>query len=64
VVYWYHEPKIVHTTFKDGLEIFEFQDGQIEKHYPDGLREIVFSDKTVKYVFPNGEVYFSLALRR
>ena len=27
---------------------------QIEKHYPDGTKEITFSDQTIKYLFPNG----------
>ena len=27
---------------------------QIEKHYPDGTKEITFPDQTIKYLFPNG----------
>ena len=26
----------------------------MEKHYPDGTREITFPDQTIKYLFPNG----------
>ena len=55
-MYWYAEPKTMHTTFKDGLQLYEFENGQVEKHYPDGTNEITFSDGTVKYSFPNGEV--------
>ena len=27
---------------------------QIEKHYPDGTKEIIFPDQTVKYLHTNG----------
>ena len=27
---------------------------QTEKLYPDGTKEITFTDQTIKYVFPNG----------
>ncbi|KAJ3034917.1 hypothetical protein HDV00_004527 [Rhizophlyctis rosea] len=54
-IYWYAEPKTMHTTFKDGLQLYEFDNGQVEKHYPDGTNEITFGDGTVKYSFPNGE---------
>ena len=27
---------------------------QVEKHYPDGTREISFPDNTIKYLFPSG----------
>ena len=28
---------------------------QVEKHHPDGRREIIFPDKSVKYIYPSGE---------
>ena len=33
---------------------------QTEKHYPDGHKEVTFSDGTIKYLHPNGveECYF------
>lgn len=33
---------------------------QVEKHYPDGRKEVTFSDGTIKYLHPNGveECYF------
>ena len=33
---------------------------QVEKHYPDGHKEVTFSDGTVKYLHPSGveECYF------
>ena len=27
---------------------------QIEKHYPDGTKEITFPDQIIKYLFPSG----------
>ena len=27
---------------------------QIEKHYRDGTKEIIFPDQTIKYLYPNG----------
>lgn len=56
MVYWYWAPKIIHTTFADGLEVYEFGNGQVEKHFVDGSREILFPDKTVKHILTNGEV--------
>eukprot|EP00118_Oscarella_pearsei_P008466 m.43726 g.43726 ORF g.43726 m.43726 type:complete len:938 (+) comp33471_c0_seq1:246-3059(+) len=51
VVYFYSETKTKHTTYPDGLEVLEFESGQVEKHYPDGTKEIIFIDQTVKYLF-------------
>ena len=28
---------------------------QVEKHYRDGTKEIIFPDQTIKYLYPNGE---------
>jgi centromere protein J len=54
VIYWYNDPKIIHTTYKDGLELYEFENGQLEKHLSDGSREILFPDKTIKYIYADG----------
>jgi len=41
VVYWYAANQTRHTTVKrTGLEVFEFPTGQVERHYPNGVREI------------------------
>ena len=41
VVYWYAANQTRHTTIKaTGLEVFEFPTGQVERHYPNGMREI------------------------
>ena len=31
-----------------------FCSNQTEKHYPDGTKEIIFPDQTIKYIFANG----------
>lgn len=37
-------PKVVYFNFSN----------QIEKHYPDGTKEIIFPDQTVKYLYTSG----------
>ena len=32
-----------------------FYSGQCEKHFPNGTKEIMFPDQTLKYVHPSGE---------
>lgn len=27
---------------------------QAEKHYPDGMKEIIFPDSSIKYIYPDG----------
>ncbi|XP_059154868.1 centromere protein J-like [Physella acuta] len=54
VVYIFAEAQIMQTTFPDGLETFQFKNGQVEKRYPDGTVEIIFPSKDVKYIFPDG----------
>ena len=55
VVYYYCTAKTTHTTFADGLELFEFPNKQKEKHFPDGSKEIEFMDGTRKYIYPDGQ---------
>ena len=40
--------KTSHTTHPDGSEVYEFPTGQIEKHYSDGKKEIIFPDGSRK----------------
>lgn len=35
------------------FSVFSFSK-QIEKHYRDGTKEIIFPDQTIKYLYPNG----------
>lgn len=34
--------------------VFRSFSKQIEKHYRDGTKEIIFPDQTIKYLYPNG----------
>jgi centromere protein J len=47
----------VQTTFpdRDNLQVFKFDNGQIEKHYSDGKKQIIFPDKTLKFISKEGE---------
>ncbi|CAM9099496.1 unnamed protein product [Chrysoparadoxa australica] len=54
VVYTYAEAKTAHTTYPSGLEMFEFPNGQVERHHEDGRKEIDFPDGTKKYVSVDG----------
>ena len=36
VIYFYAEAGTRHTTKPDGTEILEFENGQLETHYPNG----------------------------
>ena len=34
--------------------LFFYDSNQVEKHYPNSTKEIIFPDQTVKCIFPNG----------
>jgi centromere protein J len=55
-VYFYAEAQTTHTTFPEGTEVFHFANGQIEKHFSDGKKEITFPDQTIKLIYSTGEV--------
>ncbi|KAJ1462935.1 T-complex protein 10, C-terminal domain-containing protein, partial [Pelagophyceae sp. CCMP2097] len=53
VVYYYAEARTTHTTQPStGMEVFEFPNGQVEKHDRDGTKEILFPDGTRKVIQP------------
>lgn len=56
VVYWYNSPKTRHTSHPDGMEVCEFDDGQIERRYADGTHTVEFADKTIKMILADGTV--------
>ena len=60
VIYYYAQAQTKHTTFPDGLEVYEFPNKQIERHFSDGTKEIVFPDNTKKIIRSTGvhESYF------
>ena len=56
-IYYYAAAQTTHTTHaEDGLEVFEFSNGQTEKHFRDGRKEVFFADGTVKIIDANGTV--------
>ena len=55
VVYHFSQTDTIQTTFPDGLQIFQFSNGQLEKHFPDKHKEINFPDGTVKKIASSGE---------
>ena len=53
VVYFYANAQTTHTTYVDGSEVYEFPNNQVEKHYADGRKEIIFPNKTKKTIYPD-----------
>lgn len=63
VRYFYASTRTWHTTMPDGLEILEFDDGQIERRshsgivevsFPDGSIQVLESDGTENWTLPDG----------
>ncbi|XP_046386182.1 centromere protein J [Ischnura elegans] len=54
VRYYYSETRTWHTTFADGLEVLEFPNGQVERHW-NGTKEVSFPDGTVRLIHSNGK---------
>ena len=61
ISYYYKDKNAVQTILNNGMEIFKLENGQIEKHFPDGTKLIIFNDDTEKYIYNDGseETYFS-----
>lgn len=55
IIYNFFETNTIQTTFPDGLRIFEFSNGQVEKHFKNGDIEIKFADGTFQFIFNTGE---------
>ena len=54
VIYYYNETSTVQTTYKNGLNIFKFSNGQIEKHYPDGSKFIIYTNGIKRKISKSG----------
>ncbi|CAM9929599.1 unnamed protein product [Ectocarpus sp. 12 AP-2014] len=54
VIYTYAAARTTHTMHPSGLEVFEFPNGQVERHHKTGEKEIDFPDGTRKYILPSG----------
>ncbi|KAI8909427.1 T-complex protein 10 C-terminus-domain-containing protein [Powellomyces hirtus] len=55
-VYEFADRKTVETTYKDGLKMIMYSNGQAETRYLDGSREIQYPDGTMKFISSSGEV--------
>lgn len=55
VIYHFAEAQTIQTTFPDKLQVFQFSNGQVEKHFQDGKKEILFTDGTVKTIGQDGQ---------
>eukprot|EP00590_Aulacoseira_subarctica_P003399 CAMPEP_0172431154 /NCGR_PEP_ID=MMETSP1064-20121228/57390_1 /TAXON_ID=202472 /ORGANISM="Aulacoseira subarctica , Strain CCAP 1002/5" /LENGTH=134 /DNA_ID=CAMNT_0013177665 /DNA_START=97 /DNA_END=501 /DNA_ORIENTATION=- len=54
VTYYYDEIATTQTTYPDGLQVFEFPNGQEERYFVDGGCEIIFPDSTQKNIHSSG----------
>lgn len=54
VVYYYAENQTTHTSYVDGVEVFAFPNGQVERHLPSGAKEVTFADGTRKLLAVDG----------
>jgi hypothetical protein len=41
VTYWHHSEQTKQTTFPSGLQVYEYPNKQVERHYPDGRKEVI-----------------------
>ncbi|CAI2380996.1 unnamed protein product [Moneuplotes crassus] len=57
-VYYFAEVETTQTTFPDGLQVFRFNNGQIEKHFKDGTKEINFQDGSKKIITEEKEISY------
>jgi hypothetical protein len=55
IIYYYSETNTVQTTFKNGLNVFKFSNGQIEKHYNDGSKFIIYTNGMRKRITKSGK---------
>ena len=42
-------------TYTNGTVVYEFPNGQTEKHFPDKTQEVAYADGTVRWVHANGD---------
>lgn len=53
-VYYFKEARTVQTIFNDGLQVFKFANGQIEKHYLDGSKRIIYPNGSIRAISKEG----------
>nr|CAB3229783.1 centromere protein J-like [Phallusia mammillata] len=54
VSYMYKSSGTKHTTHTNGMQVIEFSNKQIERHFPDGSKHISFADGSSKMMKLNG----------
>ena len=54
-VYYFNESKIIQTTIPDKIQVFKFENGQIEKHFINGDKEIVYPNGNIKRINKDGK---------
>ena len=55
MIYFFFESKTIQSTVpNDKLQVFKFSNGQIEKHFEDGTKQISFPDGTIKVISKEG----------
>lgn len=56
VAYFHAEDRVMQITTADGSTLFEYPSGQIERHYTDGSKAIIFPDGTKQRISATGHV--------
>ena len=56
VVYFYASAQTTHISQPDGTQLYQFPNGQLERHLTNGYKEIRFADGASKVILPSGEV--------
>jgi len=54
VVYWHAKEETKQTVHPTGDQVFEYPNQQIERHYPDGRKEITFPNGVTRVVHGRG----------
>lgn len=52
VIYYYADAQTTHVSEPDGTQLYSFPNGQVERHYGDGFKEIRFVDGLTKVIPP------------
>ena len=37
------------------MQVFKFENGQIEKHFIDGMKQIIYPNGVITKIFPDGK---------
>uniref|UniRef100_A0A1B6EN06 Centromere protein J C-terminal domain-containing protein n=1 Tax=Cuerna arida TaxID=1464854 RepID=A0A1B6EN06_9HEMI len=61
VKYYFSESRRWQTVFPDGLEVWDFPNGQVEKNHTNGMVEVIFPNDVRKITYPDGseEIFYA-----